>query len=76
MPEEHYNRQMSEALVIAMIAAFPGLLTAVVTWIVMLKKVNILHGELNSRLSQLIESTRKASHAEGVAEGRSQREKP
>lgn len=33
------------------------------------KKVEELHLAVNSRLSQLIEQTQKASHAEGVAEG-------
>jgi hypothetical protein len=66
---------VSDAIVIAAIAALPPTLVALAALIQARRTraaVNEIHLTLNSRLSQLIEATSAAAHAEGVVAGRGQ----
>ncbi len=57
---------MSEATKIAIIAAIPPTLAVALAWLASRKKLTQIHIDLNSRLSQLIETTKKGAHAEGM----------
>jgi hypothetical protein len=56
MSEEHVTR-----IVIAIIMAVPSVLA--------LFKIEIVRRDVNSRMTELLDLTRKSSHAEGVKEG-------
>ena len=52
-------------IIVAAIAALPTTLASLLA----LFKISSVHKEINSRMTELLELTRKASHAEGVKEG-------
>jgi hypothetical protein len=51
------------------VAALLGSLAALVSAVRNAGKIQSLHADLNSRLTQLVESVRSAAHAQGVTEG-------
>jgi hypothetical protein len=57
---------MLEQLLVALIATIPSLIA--------LYKIRELHILINSRLTELLNSVRIQSHAEGVLEGKSDRQ--
>jgi hypothetical protein len=64
---------MSESLIVAVIAAVPLIITStasLITAVKTRKAVQELHLAVNSRLTELLEQTAKASHADGVVEGK------
>lgn len=64
---------MDNTIVVALIAVFPPSVLAGAALITSLrngKKVDAVHVDVNSRLTELLETTRVASRAEGVLEGR------
>jgi hypothetical protein len=64
---------MSETLIVAIVAAVPLVLTSTANLITALrtkKAVQELHLAVNSRLTELLDQTAKASHADGVVEGK------
>ncbi len=70
---------MLEHIILALIASIPGAIVALLSWRQSRRNHSIvsdtrselsdIHIEVNDRLSQLLEMTRKAAHAEGRAEG-------
>lgn len=52
---------MSDAIIVAIIAALPGTLAAMVA----LKRLTNLHVLLNSRLDKMLEEVRRTGNAEG-----------
>jgi hypothetical protein len=55
---------------VAVVASIIGLTAPVIAaLLVVFDRMNQIHKELNSRLTELVEATRKAEHAEGVAVG-------
>jgi len=61
---------MSDAVLVAIVAAIPGTLSVLVS-LRNKRDIRELHLAVNSRLTELLEQTAKASHAEGRAERRS-----
>lgn len=64
---------MTEAIIVAIVAATPGALVALGALIqgrANGRKADELHISLNSRLTELLKVTAAASHAEGLAMGR------
>jgi hypothetical protein len=59
---------MSDAVLVAIVAAVPSTLTAILT-VVNKRKIDALHIAVDGRLTQLLEQTAKASRAAGKAEG-------
>jgi hypothetical protein len=60
---------MTDSIAIAIIAAAPPTLVALLAWIASKKNGKAIldvHLSMNSRLDQLLESTKKTSHAEGM----------
>lgn len=57
---------MSDAVIIALVAAMPGVLATVVG-VVNRRSIAELHIAVNSRLTELLELTAKAARAEGKA---------
>lgn len=55
-----------QQFIIALFAAVVPMLGLIITAIM---KINQLHRHVNSRLTELLEVTRKAAHAAGVKEG-------
>lgn len=68
---------MNPIVVAAIIAAFPPTLVAFISIFVTIRgqskteqKMQQVHVEINSRMTQLLELTSKASHAEGVRDAK------
>lgn len=59
-------------MLVAIIAAIPGVVAAILSFFAH-KGINEVHLSVNSRLDELLAVTRKSSHAEGLAEGRSEK---
>jgi len=60
---------MTDAIAIALIAAAPPAVLALLAWRAGCKNgkaITEVHLSMNSRLDQLLESTKKTSHAEGM----------
>jgi hypothetical protein len=52
-----------------------GAIGAVVTSLINRNKITQVHMQINSRLTELLDATRKASRAEGVEQGRNEGKK-
>jgi len=64
---------MTDTVVVAMIVAVPPTLTALagaILGIINRQKIHEVHGEINSRMEELLALAKKSSHAEGVIEGK------
>lgn len=60
---------MSETIIVAVIAAIPTTLASIAAFLQSRKntaKLAAIHVEINGRLTQLLELTGKASHAQGM----------
>lgn len=70
---------MSDQLLIAIVAAAPGILVSLGTLagvIITALKLKRVHTEINSRMTELLEVTAKSSKAEGVAQEADKNKKP
>lgn len=66
---------MTEAVQVALIAAVPPTLlsfAAVISSLLNRGKINGLHLDVNSRLTELLKQTGLAAHAEGLAQGKAE----
>jgi len=64
---------MSETVILELIRTFVSIITAIIAGIITLK-VNKLHRLTNSRMTELIESTRSGAKAEGKVEEKAEEE--
>ncbi len=58
-----------DTLVLALAAIGPVLLIGAVGFMVIGAKIDNVHHQINSRMDELIETTRELAHAQGVTEG-------
>jgi hypothetical protein len=68
---------VTEAVQVALIATLPGTLVGSAALIVAIKgreAVKDVHLLLNSRLDELLNTTKKLAHAEGLADGQREKE--
>ena len=63
---------MSDAVEIALIVSIAPTLTAIIGIIAILKKIEVVRNDVNSKMSELVRTTGEAEKAKGNLEGRAQ----
>jgi hypothetical protein len=61
---------MSDVVVVAIVAAVPGLVASVLAYLTR-RNLSAVETKVDGRLTQLLELTQKSSHAEGMKDERS-----
>ncbi len=63
---------MSDIIIVALIAVVPNIAVVLLTAWRLGRKTEAVHQVINSRLSELLDATRRSAHAEGKALGRAE----